>query len=408
MPLKRPTGRRRSASRRRTLARTVSLATQMTLAAGVCLLAVAGGTILAVVSAPPLGSAAQGVLQWRVIGATLGLGAAATAVLAWFHRRSTRPLHHLAAAIEKMASGATDLTSRLPRMHTTETARIGYSFNRFVDRIDTLIAALQGNTSEFTQQTVWLSHCIQELSQGAQGQRLVIERVNGSIQGLTDNAEQNRILVQRALDKAAKAVTQVTGALDQMEQVTSSMAQAQRASQSTVDVMKAIDGIAFQTNLLALNAAVEAARAGEHGRTFAIVADEVRSLAKRSAAATRGNDATVMAAVQAAVQGGKTIEDLRRRLADLLASFGELSADMNLLSQQSEQQVAQIVDALATGEELTATTDLTDTQAEGLVQTTATMATTATDIRQRLAELQGDESGGSGEIDLPQEGDVQQ
>ena len=375
----------------------------MTIAAGCCLLAVAGGTIAAVASAPPLGTAAQGVLQWRVLYATLGLAAIATGVLAWAFRRGTRPLHHLAVAIEEMASGSADLRCRLPRMDTPETARIACSFNRFADRVDVLVAELQAGTTEYTEHSRWLASCSKELDTQTVGQRDVLQRVAERIQTLTECAEQNRKLVQQAMNKAGKAVALVEGSLDQMEKVTATMQQVQVASRSSETVMKAIDSIAFQTNLLALNAAVEAARAGEHGRGFAVVADEVRSLAKRSADAARSNSTTITQSIKDSEQGSKTIEHLHELLADLLGSFGELSADMDQISKQTEQQVTQIVDVLAASQELVEAAVQTETKASELNQATAAMTGAASAVGRKFADLQGADQPPEGLLEMPPE-----
>jgi methyl-accepting chemotaxis protein len=387
------------------VARISSLGTKLTIIAGCCLMAVAGGTIYAVVSAPPLGSIAQGVLQWRVVETAFCLSAIAILVLAWFHRRTTRPLQQIAAAIEEMASGKVDLDSRLPRMHSAETALIASSFNRFADRVTRMVADLQTNTSDFVQQTEWLANCTKELNTETKDQREVLQRVNGRFEQLTQGAEANRALVQKALDKAAKAVALVEGALDQMEQVTATMSQVQQANRSTEDVMKAIDGIAFQTNLLALNAAVEAARAGEHGRGFAVVAEEVRSLAKRSATAARSNGATITQSLRDSEQGARTIERLHELLADLLGSFGDLGTDMDQIAKQTELQVAQIVDVLAASQELEESSHGTDAKAGELATATATMTTAATTISHRFAALQGCEPPPQGVVDMPPERD---
>ena len=124
-----------------------------------------------------------------------------------------------------------------------------------------------------------------------------------------------------------------------MQQMTAAVAAIKTSSDQIASIIKTIDEIAFQTNILALNAAVEAARAGEAGAGFAVVAEEVRSLAQRSAVAARETAAKIEDAVQRTGEGvrisdkvGSVLEDIVsriRRTDDLITEIATASAEQS-------------------------------------------------------------------------------
>jgi len=179
----------------------------------------------------------------------------------------------------------------------------------------------------------------QTLAAGASEQAASLEETSASLEELASTTKRNAESAIAAQTLAADTrATADAGAVD-MQQMSTAMADLGKASASVAAIIKTIDEIAFQTNILALNAAVEAARAGEAGAGFAVVAEEVRNLAQRSASAAKETAATIGEAVRMSELGatlsGKVatgftqIVDKTRRLDTLVAEIANASREQN-------------------------------------------------------------------------------
>ncbi len=127
----------------------------------------------------------------------------------------------------------------------------------------------------------------QSLATGSSSQAASMEETASMLKEIADKTKANRNVVEKAILLMAGAGEVIVQTNKSLTNLRTSMDEVNDASEKTVRVIKTIDSIAFQTNLLALNAAVEAARAGEAGAGFAVVAEEVRSLARKSAEASK-------------------------------------------------------------------------------------------------------------------------
>ena len=227
----------------------------------------------------------------------------------------TRPLRKTMVRLEEIASGDGDLTVHLNTEGNDELAALSKSFNRFVDKIRILIVNFNDSVQQLLESVHGLSQATDHSARNIQGQQseteLVATAMNemssaaGEIAGNADLAsthahEANRE-ASNSRDIVVKTSKEVASLAANMDASANAINLLRQETQNIDNVLSVIQGIAEQTNLLALNAAIEAARAGEQGRGFAVVADEVRTLAQRSHEATVEID-DVLGKIQSGVQ----------------------------------------------------------------------------------------------------------
>ncbi|MDD5169523.1 MAG: methyl-accepting chemotaxis protein [Syntrophales bacterium] len=190
----------------------------------------------------------------------------------------------------------------------------------------------------------------QSLAEGSSEQASTLEETSSSLEEMASMTRQNAGNAAQADGLMKQASQVVQKAKESMDHLTRSMAEISAASDETSKIIKTIDGIAFQTNLLALNAAVEAARAGEAGAGFAVVAEEVRNLARRSAEAAKSTSGLIEGTIHKIKKGSDLVDETNMAFAEVSVStskVGDLVGEIAAASQEQSQGIDQINKAVA-------------------------------------------------------------
>jgi methyl-accepting chemotaxis protein len=241
-------------------------------------------------------------------------------------------------AMEAIGAGTGDLTQRLPAEGGDEVAQIAGSFNRFVEKLNTVMVQIREASESVFHAAQEIAAGNQDLSGRTEAAAASLEQTAASMEQITSTVSQSANAASQAGKTATDASSIAARGGEAVGEVVSTMKDIESASGKIGDIIGVIEGIAFQTNILALNAAVEAARAGEQGRGFAVVASEVRSLAQRSAQAAKEIKTLIESTVQQVSIGSQQVDRAGQTMADIVASISGVATIMGEINHAADEQ----------------------------------------------------------------------
>ncbi|PAJ75440.1 chemotaxis protein [Pseudoalteromonas sp. NBT06-2] len=351
------------------------------------------------------------------IGLLAGISALVLGCFAMFviSKSITGTLYILITRLKDIAHGEGDLTQRISVSSQDQTGLLAGLINHFIDKLQTMITDISSVTTEVDNNSVQGKETSHEASsrldrQTAELNSLTVaaHEMSTTATEVANSALQASNAAQKAQDDCLAGVELATSTTQFIEGLYESLSEAEIKTNSLSDsaaniesILSVIGGIAEQTNLLALNAAIEAARAGEQGRGFAVVADEVRTLAGRTQQSTEeirkmielltGNTKGVVNMMAQSLEKVSSCVGSARNAED---AFKGINSSIDVINMQNTHMAAAAEEQSRVNEEinrtLTIISDMSN-EANSIVQNTASLSDDlndkVTDLRTQLNQF---------------------
>ncbi|HVU23759.1 MAG TPA: methyl-accepting chemotaxis protein [Opitutus sp.] len=237
-----------------------------------------------------------------------------------------------------------------------------------------------------------LATASQTLASGSSEQAAALEETSASLEELSSMTRRNADNARQVKQLAGEARASASAGSGHMQAMNTAMVAIKTSSEDIAKITKTIDEIAFQTNILALNAAVEAARAGEAGLGFAVVAEEVRALAQRSATAAKETAAKIEDSVVKSQQGVRITGEVARSFETIqsqISRLDELVGEIATASTEQDQGIGQVTTAVSQMDKVTQTNAAGAEETAAAAEELSTQSVTLGDSVRALRRLVG-------------------
>lgn len=315
-----------------------------------------------------------------------------------------KPLKVISDRIRNIAEGDGDLTIRIEIDRKDELGQLAGHVNHFMEKLQRLISEIRNNTNDVSSAAEVLldvssssqkaadeqCHAITQVVAAVNELTVAIQEVARNTSNTAQNAKSANQITDQGQERIHSAVKQVQELSVRISQTADTMVRLEGEAKKVTSVIDVIRSIAEQTNLLALNAAIEAARAGEQGRGFAVVADEVRTLASRTQKSTediQGMLSQLQAGVQYAVEAMNTSTAMTNDAVNSAGEAGKSLAGIGSAVQNITDMAIQIATAAEEQSSVTADIDKNLVAINQLAMTTSEDSARTADASQNLNQL---------------------
>jgi PAS domain S-box-containing protein len=245
--------------------------------------------------------------------------------------------------LREVAENSFDIT--IHREYVGDFGPIKDSIGMITESVSALVHEIQTASAEVEQGADQISSSTQSLMASFEEQAAAMSEVTDAIGVLTDKTQKNAEDAQSANRLSGRVQQAANSGTQHMSDMSFAMAEIKQSSAEIAKVVGIIESIAFQTNLLALNASVEAARAGEHGKGFSVVAEEVRTLAGRSASAAKDTAAMLeesMSRVDLGVAKSAQTSEALSEIVEATAGVADVVANIARASNEQADEIVKI------------------------------------------------------------------
>lgn len=240
--------------------------------------------------------------------------------------------------LNEMAEGNFSVHSERDEYYIGEFEQLLRSMKKINRGLSELLLQISQSADNVAASSEQVSSGSQNLAQGTTEQAASVEELTGMMSEISDQAYRNSRDAQEASEKAQMVKENATESSRSMQEMVKAMAEISGKSDEIRKIVKTIEDFSFQTNILALNAAVEAARAGDRGKGFSVVANEVRSLANQSSAASKSTAALIQSSLQAVENGRKIANETDNALAEVVSGIDNVSELLFHITDASSKQ----------------------------------------------------------------------
>jgi methyl-accepting chemotaxis protein len=229
-----------------------------------------------------------------------------------------------------------DLTVKVRTLSDRDTC--GVALKNMLSNLNAMFGEIRISASQVASGSSQIAQASTNLATGAGEQAATIEEFTATVTEVHRMADENTRMAAEVLRDVQESGRMMDDCTSEMDHMLRAMQDIDEKSQHISNVIKVIDEIAFQTNILALNAAVEAARAGQHGKGFAVVSDEVRNLASKSAGAAKETAELIESSLHSVAEGNTIVAKVNDSRQAVGAISDRNAASVEKLYEGSKQQ----------------------------------------------------------------------